>query len=210
VDTCAARTADSISTRLALFADSAGHPRYAELWWPDAGPDPDAGTTSLYRDGQLVATHQTQGTGTFRVPATDAGYRLVVDATRTADWWPLSTKVHAEWTFRSSAADNGKVLPLLAVRFDPDVDLRNTAPGNCAFAIPVTVERQAGSAPSKVKSLTVEASYDDGVTWQQADVRGGKAHVRHPASGFVSLRAKATDAAGNTVELTIMRAYELR
>jgi hypothetical protein len=36
----------------------------------------------------------------------------------------------------------------------------------------------------------------------------GVAIVKHPAgNGFVSLRAKSTDTAGNTLEQTVIRAY---
>jgi hypothetical protein len=56
-------------------------------------------------------------------------------------------------------------------------------------------------------------SYDDGKTWKQARVEregdGGEAQVRHPnGSGFVSVKAAATDSRGNTVEQTIIRAYQ--
>jgi hypothetical protein len=59
-------------------------------------------------------------------------------------------------------------------------------------------------------------SYDDGGTWQTAPVRRGDdgqwlASVRHPAGAtFVSLRATATDGAGNTVDQTIIHGYRLR
>jgi hypothetical protein len=83
-----------------------------------------------------------------------------------------------------------------------------------AFDIPVTVEGQPGVPASAVTSLCVEASYDDGVTWRPAAVRargdGWTATVRHPAGdGFVSLRASAAGAAGDTVTETIIRAYRL-
>jgi hypothetical protein len=55
-------------------------------------------------------------------------------------------------------------------------------------------------------------SYDDGQTWRNAlCVRVGDrgvAILRPPAAGgFVSLQASAADAAGNSVEQTIVRAY---
>ncbi len=57
-------------------------------------------------------------------------------------------------------------------------------------------------------------SYDDGATWAPATVArdGAKwsVSVLHPESGFVSLRAKASDAQGNTVEQTVIRAYALK
>jgi hypothetical protein len=199
------REGDVIRSLVPLFADAAGHPRLPASW---ADNGVEVGSQTLYREGELVASAPVGQQATFEVPRSEAGYRLVCEVTRVADWWPLSTKVSAAWTFRSSAADNGKPLPLLTVRFSPEVDLRNTAPGNEEFAIPVEVERQAGSAA--VASLAVEVSYDDGASWQPAPVTAGKARVRHPASGYVSLRAKAADDAGSTVQLTINRAYQLR
>lgn len=50
--------------------------------------------------------------------------------------------------------------------------------------------------------------------WQPAAVSGSGASrtvaVAHPAAnGFVSLRATAVDGAGNTAELTVLRAYTI-
>jgi hypothetical protein len=55
-------------------------------------------------------------------------------------------------------------------------------------------------------------SYDDGKTWlEPLSSRVGDhgvAFLRPPAGeGFVSLKASAADAAGNTVEQTLIRAY---
>jgi hypothetical protein len=61
---------------------------------------------------------------------------------------------------------------------------------------------------------TVEASYDDGATWRPAVVReagsGWTATIIHPASGFVAVRSTATDANGNGVTQTTVRAYRLK
>ncbi|GAA4715648.1 S8 family serine peptidase [Phytohabitans rumicis] len=201
---CVSRAGNALVAQLPLYGDAAGHPRHPG---PRSGSDVDTGSTSLFRDGHLVATHPTPGAGRFEVPAAGASYRLVADATRTATWWPLSTKVHAEWTFRSSAADDGKALPLLTVRFDPAVDLNNTAPGAQAFAIPLRIERQDG--PANITALTVDVSYDDGATWSPAKMAGSRALIHHPPSGFVSLRVKSADADGNTLQQSIIRAYQL-
>jgi hypothetical protein len=193
---------------LPMFGDSSGRPRMPG-WGP---PDADSGSISLYRDGELVDTVASPGAAAFSVPDATAAYRLVAEADRTADWWPLATKVTAGWTFNSSAADNAKALPLLTVRFDPTVDLRNRAPGGRAFSFPAYVARQ-GTDSVTITSLTVDVSYDDGQTWRPATVAADGAHwkvsVDHPASGFASLRAKATDADGNTVEQSVIRAYAL-
>ncbi|MDI5978856.1 hypothetical protein [Amycolatopsis magusensis] len=147
------------------------------------------------------------------MPSEEAGYRLTTEAERDEPWAPLSTKVAAEWTFRSGYAQApSRALPLLEVHYTPAVDLANSAPGGGTFTVPVTVSRQDG--PAAITGLQVEASYDGGLTWQPAQVSGQdgrySAELRHPAAGSVSLRAKAADADGNTTTQSIIHAYRLR
>ncbi|MET9251433.1 hypothetical protein [Nonomuraea sp. NPDC003709] len=53
-------------------------------------------------------------------------------------------------------------------------------------------------------------SYDDGAIWTKAEVRGSRVVLRHPVGdGFVSLRARSGDTAGNAVEQTVIRAYRI-
>jgi hypothetical protein len=69
------------------------------------------------------------------------------------------------------------------------------------------------SAPGagQVKELTVEVSFDDGQSWQVVPVVGRSVLIWHPhQEGFVSLRATVADTTGNTVEQTIIRAYQIR
>jgi hypothetical protein len=101
---------------------------------------------------------------------------------------------------------------LLSVRYTPPVDLHSRAPSGRVLAVPVFVERAAPGAA--VRSLTVQVSYDGGTTWRPVRVAGTGdrrvALLTHPAGpGLVSLRATAADAAGNTVEQTIVNAYRL-
>lgn len=108
--------------------------------------------------------------------------------------------------------DAPRRLPLSTVRFEPPLDNRNTAPAGRVVPVPVVVERQPGSSASANRQLTVEVSTDDGRTWRAAAVAGlfgsGLVLIRHPSGkGFVSLRARATDFHGNTVEQTVIRAY---
>jgi hypothetical protein len=60
--------------------------------------------------------------------------------------------------------------------------------------------------------LTAEASYEGGQTWTPATVRGNAQLILQHQAGAeaVSLRAKAVDGNGNTVEQTIINAYKLR
>ncbi|WP_230686321.1 S8 family serine peptidase [Catellatospora vulcania] len=189
------RTGDVIDVDLSLYGDGAGRvDREAGL-----------GTTVLYRDGVRVGSADLAGRGTFPVPPGDGRYRLEVAASRGTPF-AFSTQTTAAWTFRSG--HGGAVLPLWAVRFAPPLDRFNTAPADRSFTVPVSVVAQPGADVESLSSLSVDASYDDGVTWTGTSVRAGTVTLCHPkGQGFVSLRAVAVDAAGNRVEQTILRAY---
>ncbi|MEV6237845.1 S8 family serine peptidase [Lentzea sp. NPDC051838] len=199
------RAGEKINTRLPLFSDSAGHSGF-----PDSG---DTGDTVLYSDGKEIARSGQPGSGQFTVPAGAANYRLTTEASRTNPGWPLSTKVSAEWGFRSGHTTAATPLSLLSIGFDPELDLTNHAPRNALFSVPFRVDRQPGSQGGKAEPTWVEVSRDDGQTWQRVPVlrKNGtwSAIVQNPASGFVSLRAKAADQDGNTVTQTIIRAYQV-
>ncbi|HET6285999.1 MAG TPA: hypothetical protein VFG15_04510 [Amycolatopsis sp.] len=204
----AARTGQEIDISIPLFSDGAGHTATADLDAPG-----DRGSTTLFREGLLYGSQATPGRAVFVAPTEEAGYRLTTEAERDEPWAPLSTKVSAEWTFRSGHVQGStRALPLLEVRYTPAVDLANSAPGGGTFTVPVTVSRQDG--PAAITGLQVEASYDGGINWQPAKVTGQdsryNAELHHPATGSVSLRAKATDADGNTTTQSIMHAYRLR
>jgi subtilisin family serine protease len=171
--------------------------------------------TVLERNGQVVFDQpSTAGLATGLAPE-QAAYKLRTEAAR-GEPSRLSTKVSAEWTFRSgeTTGDGPTNLPLSAVRFAPPVNDRNTAPAGRVWLVPVEVQQQPGSTAGRARTLTVEVSFDDGATWKSVPViRNGQQGVvilKHPAkAGFVSLRAASTDTAGNTVTQTIVRAYEI-
>lgn len=165
----------------------------------------DSSNIVVYRDGAKVCA---KDNGTIceidGVPPLGR-YRVESSATRSvAD---TSTKVSVVWEVDH---DGTPALPVQVVRFSPALDAANSAPGGGTFAVPVSVQRNPGAKAADVLSLTVEVSYDDGAHWTKVPVVGGKALLNHPAGGRVSLRAKATDTAGNTVDQTIIRAYRLR
>ncbi|WP_237102340.1 S8 family serine peptidase [Nonomuraea sp. MG754425] len=196
------RAGDVISTDLLMYGDGRG-----ALGLSTRATQ----RTALYRDGVLVG-EQPETRTSFTVPAGEAGYRLVVESERGAPA-TLSTRVSGVWTFRSGRVAGGAParLPVSVVRFGPVLDAGNSAPSGRRFTVPVTVQPLEGSAARPVRRLSVEVSYDDGVTWTEAEVRGAAAVVRHPAGdGFVSLRARAVDRAGNTAEQTVIRAYRIR
>lgn len=203
-----ARDGDSLSVYVPTFADGV----------PDRLGD--VGSTSeqtrLFRNGQQIGSSDSVAIQTFAVPAGEATYRMVKVVKPGAVWTKLSTEISSEWTFRSKRTPDGKdtALPLLNVRYTPRLDDRNRASGG-RFEFPVTVQT-AFLAPAKpIVSLQLSASFDDGGSWHPVPVRrtGGNtwtAAVDQPSSGFVTLRSVAVDAAGNKVDQTVKRAYELK
>jgi subtilisin family serine protease len=204
--------------------------QYATRYWGDTigGPGPLHGDgaghmgfrfvrdgsvqVSLYRNGIKIGDAN-QAPWTWDVPAQAGDYRLAATF-RSDPEFTLSTVVDAEWTFKSGHVPDGQLvkLPMTAIRYTPQLDIDNKAPAGKLFAIPVSLDRQVGAASARTRDLTVEASFDDGKTWQRLPVlRTGEkavAWVHNPrGSGFVSLRSAATDTSGNTVKQTVIRAY---
>ncbi|MEU5343118.1 S8 family serine peptidase [Streptomyces sp. NPDC020766] len=196
------RYGNVIRAYLPQFGDGAGH-------WGDSGYT--SVTSSLQADGKEIPDNYGPPIELtdYTVPAQDSAYKLTVDASRDPAVYPVSTRVRTEWTFRSATTpeDDTTPLPLSVIRFSPDLSLSSTAKAGKRFKVPFTVQgAAAGQRPAK---LAFEVSYDEGTTWQPTKAVGG-AHLslKHPAkAGSVSLRAKLTDKAGNTVVQTIERAY---
>jgi hypothetical protein len=189
----------SVQAPGALFVQplmfSTGNPAYA-------GIARGKSTSVLYKNGTKVA----DGTDsvTDAAPSADASYRLTSTFSQTLA--ATSTTVSGDWTFRSKQSTNpaGDPLPLFALRFGAVPDAGKTV------ILPVTVSAQLPK--SKVNPPTIDFSTDDGKTWQHAVVtatgtNAWNAAIANPASGFVSLRASATDAAGTTCTQVITRAY---
>jgi len=187
-----------------LYGDGQGRAGFART---------DKARTALYRNGELVAERPTPG-AIFRVPAGNARYRAEASAERSAPF-RLSTNVSVVWTFESSHVDGVKRLPVTAFSFSPLVDDNNVARAGVHALIPVNVMQQEGSDAKRLKFLNIDVSYDDGKTWREAQVINLLGHyvvlLKHPsAAGFVSLRTKAEDRAGNTFTQTVIRAYEIK
>jgi subtilisin family serine protease len=174
----------------------------------------------LYRDGKEIYAVDYYLPGNIEVPTDEkeSTYRITMTADREPAMTKVSTRVSAEWRFRSKTPEPGKrqVLPLLAVKISPELDDRNRAAVG-HMRIPLRVQRQNGSPDLKVSTLTVEISYDDGRTWLPTLVHpSGKgawsAETWHPVSAhgkFASLRVKAADTGGNAFTETVTRAYEI-
>ena len=208
-DFSAARYGDIIQTGISLFADRAGHSGWSTT---------DSAVTRLYRDGVLAGESDEPGSFRRGVEVTPgrARFRLETTAERST-FTPLSSKVEAAWTFESdTASEDGESLPLWAIRFQPDVDLNNQVEAGALTTLPFEVLSTPEAKVGTLAEPTVEVSGDGGRTWHKAAVtqpsRGKfRAVVATPPDAAVlSLRAKAADSDGNTVEQTIIGAYGLR
>ncbi|HEX6355701.1 S8 family serine peptidase [Actinophytocola sp.] len=182
----------------------------ADLSWFD---DDLSGTIQVVHDGEVVAESPYSNFFFATLPPEEATYTARATTTRTG---PLSTRVDAEWTFRSSHTDEMRreTVPALAVRFAPNLDSHNAAKAGTTFRFPVYVQRNGAEQPGQVNKPTVEISYDDGTTWQPVRVTGNgqwQAEVKHPRNAtFASLRWSVSDNAGNSAKATIIHAYALK
>jgi subtilisin family serine protease len=166
----------------------------------------NTGSTVLSRDGQELGRNDAPGRGVFDIPSGTGTYTLTSEAAKSD--WPLAVRTEAAWTFTTTPSRARVALPLLDIRYDLPLDGNNTAPG--AMSGHVDAVHQAGAPDPKVRELSVEVSFDDGTTWRPVRVEpdGARWTVDLPdGTGFASLRATATDAAGNAVTETTIRAY---
>jgi len=107
---------------------------------------------------------------------------------------------------------------MLRLGYDTQLALDNTARAGSSQRITVRGLYGNDLAAPKLRSLELWASADDGRTWQK--VRTHQRHgefsgtIEHPSlsrsTGAITLRAKAVDVNGNTVDQTVNRAYGLR
>ncbi|MFL6120539.1 S8 family serine peptidase, partial [Actinophytocola sp.] len=207
------RQGDKLVLAVPMFADS--DPGDASFY-----ATTDQGSTVVSSNGREIARRDDiPGMGTFTLPPGPGTYTVVADASRPASLLQepaLATRTSAEWTFHTGAGTAGQVpLPLLDIRWALPLDDHNRA-ATGTLRGGLTVASQPGVRAPKVRSVTVEVSYDEGATWHRAAVtpKGDRVDVRIPAGGtaggYASLRATATDTAGDRVTETVIRAYALR
>jgi subtilisin family serine protease len=201
------REGDQFTVFLFPYVDSAQH-----YGWSTGG---DTATMSLYQGDTLLASG-TVPQGTFPAVPGQASYRLVTDQKRSTPWWDHSTEVATTWTFQSGTAAARTLLPLVQVGYDLQLDDLNRAPRQ-GYTFTLTAGHQSGVDGPAVQNVRAWSSYDDGATWtpvQLIVLGNGKqlalVNQQAPAgSTAVSLRVSASDAAGNSIDQTIIRAYGL-
>ncbi|MFD0688209.1 PA domain-containing protein [Actinomadura fibrosa] len=193
------RTGDRIRLRVGLVDAAANYSdAYSSLF-----PGGFVTDFRVYRDDELVAQTAYLPNGTLTTTPGEATYRVQYDVANNATWARSSTRTKTAWTFRSAQTQATTTLLLLQVGYDARVDLHNRARSG---VLKLTVRHQDGSR-TPLKRLTLAASFDDGTTWTAVPVKDGTARLH--GRGMVSLRVAAEDAASNTIDQEVIRAYEL-
>ncbi|MGH3403317.1 MAG: hypothetical protein ACRDRJ_12605, partial [Streptosporangiaceae bacterium] len=185
------------------------------------------GSVHLYQGSQEIQPTPVSGIVTYQLPPARAWYRLTTAYDSTYTDWRFSSSEPAKNAVPEGYTCLGTFLgvpktpcrpdPLIFLRYDVFPDRANavTAPGT--HQMQVTAYYQAASAPA-VTSLKLWTSTDGGASWQPAEVTGqghGTYTVAYQVSalartsGTVSIRAQASDAAGDAVYQTIYNAFGL-
>lgn len=178
----------------------------------------DRVTATLYRNGTTLTDLNTAWTD-VEVPTEPANYRLELRTSRTTPDWDYATKTTTTWSFRSSPTDKPTALPLLQLDYAAPVDAHNTVKGTGYYGVIISARAQDGAPAPHHPKMRVEISYDDGRTWRTANVRTHgqncvRATLNRPShsggTAYATVRVTAHDAAGNSIQQTVHRAWAVR
>ncbi|WP_351231455.1 S8 family serine peptidase [Streptomyces sp. NPDC002133] len=205
------RVGDIISTSITpTWGDSGGHGGTA---WVDGGTS----KISLYQGDQLLGEESDERIIAVEELSPDPlPYRIVIEAKRNLPNRPYSTRTRTEWGFTSGTTDHTVLTPLPLVQLDYAVATDLSGKAHRRTGLTVTPSHLKGTAGAgAIPTVTLEVSYDDGVTWRRTTLRqsGGdwKAQLDAPSRArFASLRTTARDTEGNSVSQTLIRAFGLK
>ena len=160
--------------------------------------------------------------------------RLVLDASRKAKIYTISTASHTVWTWRSARRPGARVpagwgcavgaggtvtghscavQPMMTLEYSLAGESLHgsTRPGRQVLHVLAGHLQHAQAA--RATGAKVSVSFDGGKTWHAARVTGHSGYYTAvftaPAGAKVTLRTSATDAAGGTVTETLTDAYQI-
>ena len=130
----------------------------------------DSQSSKLIKNEQVIAESPSFGRiEALGLPAEKATYTLHASQTRHTHS-TFSTRTDLNWTFTSAATPTKTMLPMLGVRYQPTVDRHNVAERKPVTVLPVTVDAAPGQALPGIKTLEIQVSGDDGMTWLKTTV----------------------------------------
>jgi hypothetical protein len=228
----AGRAGNTLRLAMTAFSDSVpGH--VAQGTFP---PVHTAASYEIDQNGTKIAGGAVPNfTGPFAATAAlssaPSTIRVSLNAAESAKLSPLSTASSTVWTWRSAPAP-GATLPAdwtclpggaanRACAVQPMMTLRygvvglgldgSTAPGQ--QVVRLQVGHLPLARPTKITAAAVSVSFDGGKTWRAARLTGGGGSYAAVFSALpgalVTLRTRASDAAGGSVTETITNAYRI-
>jgi hypothetical protein len=190
--------------------------------------------TTLSSGGTVIQPTLVDGYVTYQLPAARARYQL--STTLGPSFTGTQSSVSTDWQFSSAESStsappgygclgtylSGSTDPcapqsLILLRYNAFTGANNDVTAGHRQQIEVTPYFQAGAAQPAITSLTLSVSFDHGKTWQKVTVRGQ--HGSYDGSyqvpalsatgGTVSIKAQASDSAGDTVSQTVLDGYAI-
>ncbi|MFF9581880.1 S8 family serine peptidase [Streptomyces achromogenes] len=207
------RAGDRLQFNTPGWGDSGpDHTGFGDVWSDGSGLSQ---TTAVYLDGTLVDESTSSAAYVFGAPADEHTYKVVTDTALDAGRWPVATRGHTEWTFRSAATpeDRWTYLPLVNLAFDLGTDLAGRVPAGRRVPVGIAAEYVAGATGTgRLGGGRLEVSYDDGTTWRTVPLTAGRGASWRGTltvprgTAHLSLRAFARDDRGGSVTQEIIRA----
>jgi hypothetical protein len=244
----ASRKGDALTLDVMPFSDSTlGHESQSGFFGGQAGAfGKVAGHYEVDENGKVLASgnplKHNREVGPFgefhatvALSAHPSTIRFVLDASRKARIYTVSTASHTVWTWRSRR-ESGARLPAgwacgltrraipaggRSCAVEPMMTLEYAVPGESlygsAHAGRQTIRLSAGhlqlARGARVTRASLSVSFDGGKTWHRASLTGHggsyTATFTAPAGVQVSLRTSAADAAGGSVTETLLGAYQV-
>ena len=175
----------------------------------------------LYRDGVQVG-ETGNGSAYFQIPNGSGRFRLEQTWSLDAANYPVSSQASTVWNFNSAPPPdptkaNGTTPAWLRIGYEPQVDGYGRAAAWRTLPLELQVDHLDGSTASRVTGARMSYSTDGGKRWTPALVLpiGGKYRAIIPPwdvlpGKSLSLKASATDAAGGSIEQTVIGAIPVK
>ena len=143
--------------------------------------------------------------------------RYTLDLETSRENYRLSPKTHTVWEIASPHVDENATatekVAVLQMDYAVTTDMSGNARGGQQQIGLMPAHLDGAVGAGKITTVGLSVSYDDGKTWHDATVvrgaSGWTATFTAPSTGFVSLKAHASDDRGNAITQEVIRAYGL-